>query len=114
VVISPMKNASKTAKSSVFTRQRSPVQIRASPFVTIAAKMIAFAGFVVALLGVFKNIEKVQEVFHVTEEAHQVLPIPKISWSLHKTKLDLLRMLSKGVNDIDVLKDELDVSRTMT
>jgi CRISPR-associated protein Csa3 len=71
-------------------------------------------GSISALLGVFKNIDKVSEVFYVTEEAHEVLPIPKISWSLHKTKLDLLRLVSTGVNDIDVLKDELDVSRTMT
>ncbi|MEI7827933.1 MAG: CRISPR-associated CARF protein Csa3 [Euryarchaeota archaeon] len=67
-----------------------------------------------ALLGVFKNIDKVSEVFYVTEEAHQVIPLPKISWSLHKTKLDLLKMLNKGVTDIEVLKDELDISRTMT
>jgi CRISPR-associated protein Csa3 len=71
-------------------------------------------GSISALLGVFKNIDKVSEVFYVTEEAHQVLPIPKISWSLHKTKLDLLRMINKGVSDIEVLKDELDISRTMT
>jgi CRISPR-associated protein Csa3 len=71
-------------------------------------------GSISALLAVFKNVDKVSEVFYVTEEAHQIVHIPKISWSLHKTKLDLLRMLQKGVSDIEVLKDELDISRTMT
>jgi predicted transcriptional regulator len=46
--------------------------------------------------------------------SHQVIHLPKISGSLHKTKLDLLKMLNQGVTDIEVLKDELDISRTMT
>ena len=35
-----------------------------------------------ALLGVFKNVNKVKEVFYVTEEEHGILPLPKISWTL--------------------------------
>jgi CRISPR locus-related DNA-binding protein len=67
-----------------------------------------------ALLGVFKNVDKVKEVFYVTEEEHGILPLPKISWTLQHTKYKLLKLVSEGMSDIEVLKEELDISRTMT
>ncbi|HEY5139824.1 MAG TPA: CRISPR-associated CARF protein Csa3 [Methylococcales bacterium] len=67
-----------------------------------------------ALLGVFKNVSKVKEVFYVTEEEHGILPLPKISWTLQKTKFSLLKLVAEGLSDIDALKEELEISRTMT
>ena len=67
-----------------------------------------------ALLGVFKNVSKVKEVFYVTEEEHGILPLPKISWSLQRTKYNLLKLVADGLSDIDTLKEELEISRTMT
>ena len=67
-----------------------------------------------ALLGVFKNVSKVKEVFYVTEEEHGILPLPKISWTLQKTKYSLLKLVAEGLSDIDALKEELEISRTMT
>jgi len=67
-----------------------------------------------ALLGVFKNVSKVKEVFYVTEEEHGILPLPKISWTLQRTKYNLLKLVADGLSDIDMLKEELEISRTMT
>jgi CRISPR locus-related DNA-binding protein len=67
-----------------------------------------------ALLGVFKNVNKVKEVFYVTEEEHGILPLPKISWTLQRTKYNLLKLISEGMSDIEALKEELEISRTMT
>jgi CRISPR-associated protein Csa3 len=67
-----------------------------------------------ALLGVFKNVSKVKEVFYVTEEEHGILPLPKIPWTLQRTKYNLLKLISEGTSDIEVLKEELEISRTMT
>ncbi len=69
---------------------------------------------IAALLGVFKNVGKVKEVFYVTEEEHGILPLPKISWTLQRTKYNLLKLVAEGISDIDVLKEELEISRTMT
>jgi len=57
---------------------------------------------------------KVKEVFYVTEEEHGILPLPKISWTLQKTKYSLLKLVAEGLSDIDALKEELEISRTMT
>ena len=43
-----------------------------------------------------------------------ILPLPKISWTLQRTKYNLLKLISEGVSDIEVLKEELEISRTMT
>ncbi|MGZ4847244.1 MAG: CRISPR-associated CARF protein Csa3 [Halobacteriota archaeon] len=67
-----------------------------------------------ALLGVFKDADKVKEVFYVTEEEHGILPLPKISWTLQRTKYSLLKLIDEGTSDIDTLKDELEISRVMT
>ncbi|MGZ4932806.1 MAG: CRISPR-associated CARF protein Csa3 [Halobacteriota archaeon] len=67
-----------------------------------------------ALLGVYKTVDKVKEVFYVTEEEHGILPLPKISWTLQRTKYNLLKLIDEGVNDVDALKDELEISRVMT
>ncbi|MGZ4848827.1 MAG: CRISPR-associated CARF protein Csa3 [Halobacteriota archaeon] len=67
-----------------------------------------------ALLGVFKDADKVKEVFYVTEEEHGILPLPKISWTLQRTKYNLLTLIDEGTSDVDTLKDELEISRVMT
>ncbi|MGZ4951140.1 MAG: CRISPR-associated CARF protein Csa3 [Halobacteriota archaeon] len=67
-----------------------------------------------ALLGVYKTIDKVKEVFYVTEEEHGILLLPKISWTLQRTKYNLLKLIDEGVSDVDALKDELEISRVMT
>ncbi|MGZ4847619.1 MAG: CRISPR-associated CARF protein Csa3, partial [Halobacteriota archaeon] len=67
-----------------------------------------------ALLGVFKMVDEVKEVFYVTEEEHRILPLPKISWALQRTKYNLLKLIDEGVSDVDALKDELEISRVMT
>jgi hypothetical protein len=59
------------------------------------------------LLGVFKNVSKVKEVFYVTEEEHCILPLPKISWQLQQTKHNLLKLVAEGLSDIDLLKESL-------
>ncbi len=67
-----------------------------------------------ALLGVFKDADKVKEVFYVTEEERGILPLPKISWTLERTKYNLLTLIDEGTSDVDTLKDELEISRVMT
>jgi predicted transcriptional regulator len=42
------------------------------------------------------------------------LPLLKISWTLQRTKYNLLKLISEGMSDIEVLKEELEISRTMT
>ncbi|MGZ5561690.1 MAG: hypothetical protein ACXWER_04185, partial [Halobacteriota archaeon] len=61
-----------------------------------------------------ENLAQVKEVFYVTEEEHGILPLPKISWTLQKTKYSLLKLVAEGLSDIDALKEELEISRTMT
>jgi hypothetical protein len=63
---------------------------------------------------VFINMSEVAEVFYVTEGEHGLLPTPKISWTLQRTKYNLLKRIADGTTDIDVLREELGISRTMT
>jgi len=58
--------------------------------------------------------DKIESIYYITEEEHTLISLPILSFELSDTKKKMLKLIDKGVVDVEKMMKDLDIKQSST
>ncbi len=64
------------------------------------------------LYAAYMRKDKIESIYYITEEDQTLISLPILSFELSETKKKMLKLIDKGVKDVDKMMSELDIKQS--